>query len=49
MTRDDQTLPMIDSVVSDLWFSLFETTFDALLTWMRRIGFQHVYAGRISA
>lgn len=49
MTRHEQAPPMIDSVVSDLWFSLFETTFDALRTWMRRIGFQHVYAGRISA
>lgn len=49
MTRHEQTPPMIDSVVSDLWFSLFETAFDALRTWMRRIGFQHVCAGRISA
>jgi hypothetical protein len=49
MTRQDQTMPMIETIVSDLWRSLFETAFDALRTAVRRVCVQGVYAGRVSA
>jgi len=49
MTRQDQTLPTIDSIVNDLWRSLFGTAFDALRTAVRRVGMHGVYAGRVSA
>jgi hypothetical protein len=49
MTRQDQTLPMIDSIVNDLWRSLLGTVFDALRTAVRRVAVQGLYAGRVSA
>ena len=49
MTRQDQATPMIETIVSDLWRSFFGTVFDALRTAVRRVGVQHVYAGRMSA
>lgn len=36
MTNRDQTKPMIDSVVTDLWWSFFGTTFGALYGALRR-------------
>lgn len=49
MTHQDQTQPMIETIVSDLWRSFFGTVFAALRTAVRRVGVQHVYAGRVSA
>ena len=49
MTPQDQTLPMIQTIVSDLWRSLFETAFDALRTAVRRVRVHGVCAGRVSA
>jgi hypothetical protein len=49
MTRQDQPMPTIETIVSDLWRSLFETVFDALWTAVRRVCVQGVYAGRVSA
>lgn len=49
MTPQDQTLPMIETIVSDLWRSLFETAFDALQTAVRRVRVYCVCAGRVSA
>lgn len=49
MTRQDQTLPMIETIVSDLWRSFFGTVFDALRTAVRRVGQQHLHVGRASA
>ena len=49
MTRQEQTLPMIEAIVNDLWCSLFGTAFDALRTAVRRVCVQGMYAGRVSA
>ncbi|MEZ5890937.1 MAG: hypothetical protein R3D52_12300 [Xanthobacteraceae bacterium] len=49
MTRHDHTPPMIDSIVNDLWRSLFGTALDALRSAVRRVAVHGAYAGRVSA
>ena len=48
MTSPDQTMPMIETVVSDLWRSFFGTTFDALRGALRRWRATRMYTGRTS-
>ena len=38
MTSPNETMPAIDTVVSDLWRSFFGTTFAALCDALRRLG-----------
>ena len=38
MTSPDQTMPTVDTIVSDLWRSFFGTAFAALSGTLRRLG-----------
>ena len=38
MTSQNETIPAIETVVSDLWRSFFGTTFAALRGTLRRLG-----------
>jgi hypothetical protein len=38
MTSENETIPAIETVVSDLWRSFFGATFDALRGALRRLG-----------
>lgn len=49
MTRQDQTMPAIDSIVNDLWRSFFGAVFESLRTAVHRVGMHGVHAGRVSA
>jgi hypothetical protein len=47
MTSPDQTVLMIETIVSDLWRSFFETIFDALHGTLRRLGAQRLRTDRV--
>jgi hypothetical protein len=46
MTSPDQTMPTVDTIVSDLWRSFFGTTFDALCAALRGLAAQRTHPSK---